>query len=369
MPGRGTSLRLTKTETNLSAINGCAVLPFDDFVPWNNQYDIIKAEVFELFQTAVSGVYLQLLFLISAPANILCMIVFYKHGLRERINLCVFSLSLVDFIFITHSFLQHADSLYMQVIAGLKYNGILGFFLQNKLIGFFGFWWASAFITTLIACERCACVVSPLRAHLLLKTKTTAAIIVIATVVIVGLYCVVGARWTGGCVYDPAANKTTITSYESDFFLANVYLVDTLEGVAYGIILPVFCVSVVTAASAITTVKLRHMMEWRQQTSSAATSSSRDVTLTRMLIGMRLCGLHSNMKKHPRRELQANNTRCTVLTSHPVDTRVDCVVRCAVPMAAVVSPAIPPTALHECVGEKEVQRVQWATVSQVCTRI
>ncbi|PVD28415.1 hypothetical protein C0Q70_11002 [Pomacea canaliculata] len=176
----------------------------------------------------------------------------------------------------------------MKLVTGSRYTGILGIYLRNKLLGILGFWWASGFITTLIACERCACVVSPLRAHVLLKTKTTAAIIVIATVVIVGLYCVVGSRWTVKCIFNPVANKTTVNAYSSDFFLANVHLVDTLEGTVYGVILPVFSVSVVTTASAITTVKLRHMMEWRQKTSSAATSSSRDVTLTRMLIGIRM---------------------------------------------------------------------------------
>ncbi|PVD28416.1 hypothetical protein C0Q70_11003 [Pomacea canaliculata] len=273
-------------DRNLSTIDGCVVLEFKDFVPWNNPYDVIKEEVYLLFQNAVSGVYLPILFLISTPANILCMIVFYKHGLRERINLCVFSLSFVDFIFITHAFLQHADTLYMKVVTGSRYTGILGIYLRNKLLGILGFWWASAFITTLIACERCACVVSPLRAHVLLKTKTTAAIIVIATVVIVGLYCVVGARWTVECIFDPVANKTTITTYSSDFFLANVHLVDTLEGTVYGVILPVVLRECCNNSFCHHNTQVTSHDGVETKTSSAATSSSRDVTLTRMLIGM-----------------------------------------------------------------------------------
>ncbi|PVD28414.1 hypothetical protein C0Q70_11001 [Pomacea canaliculata] len=157
----------------------------------------------------------------------------------------------------------------MKLLTGSRYSGMLGILLKNKVMALCG----------------------PSSA----KNSNHWAIIVVAAIVIVGPFFIVSARWTVGCVYDPVAKSPVHTTYSSDFYLAHAHLVDTLEGVVYGVILPVFCVSVVTTASAITAVKLRHMAAWRQQTSSAASSGTRDVTLTRMLIGMSILFVTCNV--------------------------------------------------------------------------
>ena len=51
----------------------------------------------------------------SAPTNILNMLVFVKHGLKERINLCVFFQSLADFVYMTTNFLLYSDRIYLKV--------------------------------------------------------------------------------------------------------------------------------------------------------------------------------------------------------------------------------------------------------------
>jgi hypothetical protein len=45
----------------------------------------------------------------SFPTNILSMAVFVKQGLKERINLCLFSLSLVDLVYMTFNFLLYCE--------------------------------------------------------------------------------------------------------------------------------------------------------------------------------------------------------------------------------------------------------------------
>ena len=51
-----------------------------------------------------------ILFLIGGPANVLNMAVFYKQGLKERINVCLFALSLSDFLFVLQTFVLYIES-------------------------------------------------------------------------------------------------------------------------------------------------------------------------------------------------------------------------------------------------------------------
>ncbi|KAL8598200.1 hypothetical protein ACOMHN_043271 [Nucella lapillus] len=80
---------------------GCVVLSVKPgaFIPWDNPDNLISREVEVAVDTAVAVVFLPILFAISAPTNVLNMIVFCKHGLKERINLCLFSLSLADSLY------------------------------------------------------------------------------------------------------------------------------------------------------------------------------------------------------------------------------------------------------------------------------
>lgn len=56
------------------------------------------------------------LFILGFPTNILNAAVFYKHGLRERINLCLFALALADLIVVTVLFLLSAEQAYRNLV-------------------------------------------------------------------------------------------------------------------------------------------------------------------------------------------------------------------------------------------------------------
>ncbi|KAK7503222.1 hypothetical protein BaRGS_00005487 [Batillaria attramentaria] len=61
----------------------------------SDQYpdDLVSQETFLTLASIHSGVVVPTLFLICASTNTINMIVFYKHGLHERFNLCVFCLA------------------------------------------------------------------------------------------------------------------------------------------------------------------------------------------------------------------------------------------------------------------------------------
>ncbi|XP_076437872.1 uncharacterized protein LOC143277030 [Babylonia areolata] len=263
---------------------GCLVFGTEpgSFIPWDNPDNIVSQDTEKAVDTAVGAICLPILFLISVPSNLLNMLVFWKQGLKERINLCLFALSLVDLLHMINNFFFNVDRLYLPFTESK--GPVLEFILHQKLLGFRGFSWLSGFVSVLIACERCFCVVSPLRSQTVLKTRTTAIIIVLGTVLIMTGALVIGMRWSLVCAFDPETNTTSKFLYTSEFYIKHQAHMDLLT-LFVGTVQPLTYVCVVTAATIVTSVKLKKMLRWREQTSSS-TMSSREMALTRTLIAV-----------------------------------------------------------------------------------
>ena len=71
------------------------IIKFSEFVPCDNPGNVISFEVEDLVHELKDVVFLPILFLIGGPANVINMAVFYKQGLKERINVCLLALSLM----------------------------------------------------------------------------------------------------------------------------------------------------------------------------------------------------------------------------------------------------------------------------------
>ncbi|KAK7495261.1 hypothetical protein BaRGS_00013443 [Batillaria attramentaria] len=271
--------------TNVSAPDGCITLqlrPFE-FNPWDNPDNLMSHEVEHLFDVIVAVGFLYVLFLVSAPTNVISMIAFYKQGIKERINLCLFLQSFADLVYMTFNFLLYSDRLYLEIRNGPSRSFMTAMMLNNYLACLYSFSWASGFMTVVIASERCFCVVSPFRSQRILRTRTMGLIIVAAFVVIFGGFFVVGARWTIACIFSPLTQSTSYEIYPRQWYLQHKQIIDTLDGV-YGLILPCTFVFVVTVTTTATVVKITKMTSWREKTSSANVAA-REIALTRMLIG------------------------------------------------------------------------------------
>ena len=93
---------------------GCITIQFQDFIPWDNPDNIISFETEQLIRKLKDVVFLPILFLIGGPANVINMVVFYKQGLKERINVCLFALSLADGLYLANNMLLYGEQLYLQ---------------------------------------------------------------------------------------------------------------------------------------------------------------------------------------------------------------------------------------------------------------
>ncbi|XP_076460133.1 uncharacterized protein LOC143293111 [Babylonia areolata] len=252
------------------------------FIPWDNPDNIVSQETEKAVETAVGAVCLPVLFLLSVPCNVLNMAVFWKQGLSERINLCLFCLSLVDFLHVLNRFVVNVDRLRPPFTEDT--GPVFEFIIQHKLIGLRSFTWLSGFISMLIACERCLCVVSPLRSQTILKTRTTAVLLAMGTVLIMPGSFLIGLRWGLACVFDPDTNTTSKNIYTGKFYAQNKEHLDVLTFFV-ATLQPFTYVTVVLATTIVTSVKLKKMASWREKTSSGVLSS-REVALTRTLIAV-----------------------------------------------------------------------------------
>ena len=277
------------TRTHPTAVpDGCMVLSVEpgDFIPWDNPDNLVSQEVEQAVDLAVAVFFLPALLLLSVPTNVVNMLVFWRHGVRERINLCLFCLSLADLIYITHSFLYSLDKLYQPFTGETGVGIVFQFFADHHLLFLRAFNWESGFLSMLIACERCLCVYSPLRAQKIFKTRSTGFAIFVSTLVHHALIYISSSRWGIACAFDPVTNSTSKAIYPTKYYLQNQEVIDTLTGIVTALLLPACYVTVVSVTTALTLIKLHTMATWRKQTSSASAVSSREVALTRMLIGI-----------------------------------------------------------------------------------
>ena len=159
------------------------------------------------------------------------------------------------------------------------------FMTNHYVVGFIGFVAVSQALSAIIASERCFCILQPLRSQTVLRTSTMTAIIVAVSVLVLGLYLMMVARYNIVCAYDPVSDNLKLIMIGSKFYLRHKKLLDILFIFVYGAGFPCAVIVVVTTTTITTAIKLRQVAAWRAGASSSGGSvSPREVALTRMLV-------------------------------------------------------------------------------------
>nr|KAG5688563.1 hypothetical protein BaRGS_002778 [Batillaria attramentaria] len=146
------------------------------FLPWDNPENLMTLEQLEMTTIITNCVLNPLVLLVGVPTNIISCLVFYKQGLRDRMNLCLFVLALVDTVYLVSVFVIGVHSfigLWAQDV-GQKYDVTMSLYFSWFMWGMRA---ASGCITMVIAVERCVCVVFPLRANSIMRTRTMGALL------------------------------------------------------------------------------------------------------------------------------------------------------------------------------------------------
>nr|KAG5699409.1 hypothetical protein BaRGS_016255 [Batillaria attramentaria] len=225
-----------------------------------------------------------ILLLVGVSTNIVNCLVFYRQGLKERMNLCLFSLALIDMAFVVVFFLMHLNCL---VAHFSPEAGQWWFYFTSKyLVGFHaGFLLSSGCLITIIAVDRCLCVTMPLKAATLVNTRTMAVIIVVIVIVVHAGCSLLPFSTDVVAMSHPVTGATVFILTYTRFYLDNKVLLKILIDVVLRIAIPFTSFAVVTAATAITVIQLKRAITWRATTGSGSDDNNvRQKSLAKMLV-------------------------------------------------------------------------------------
>ena len=140
------------------------------FIPCDNAENLVDKATREEVEGLLLMTVLPSLELFDVTTNVINCMVFVRQGLRDRINLCLFSLDLADISFLLFMFSAKFFSflgLFDRDLEGYwsqkHTNTVLGPRMEKMNI--------SNLMTMIISVERCICVVSPFSAKRFLKTR------------------------------------------------------------------------------------------------------------------------------------------------------------------------------------------------------
>ncbi|KAL8616334.1 hypothetical protein ACOMHN_056277 [Nucella lapillus] len=277
-----------KSDGVLTVPEGCVSTEIFQFIPWDNQDNLVPKEADNLVNLLLLGMCLPVMFVVSFATNIVSMVVFYKHGLKERINACLFTLSLVDLLSVSVAFGYSSDVVYVYFIGKGGELGLTAqFFIRNRLMGLWGFVTASQMVYCVIAVERCLCITRPLLVKSFMPTKTTVVVLWVMIVLITGCFLfVAGVRYNVMCVLDLRDRSILHVNYPTDFYYRHQFVMDIMYSVVYGLFFPGLAFVCVTVSTVVTAVKLKKLSKWRESVSSASDAvTSRDEAITRVIVG------------------------------------------------------------------------------------
>ncbi|KAL8595115.1 hypothetical protein ACOMHN_019153 [Nucella lapillus] len=267
-----------------STVTICKIIDNNTRIPWNHPGNLVSWRTEELFYTICSGLLIPLFFIFGTPANVLNMVVFYKQGLKERINFCLFLLALIDILHLTPLFIFQVEHVNSWFTGKLRNGEIYRFMRNNNLLGFYGFGYGSMLLAAIISTERCVCVLFPLKAQRCIPTKAFAIVVVFAVSTVSMLYFISSAQYRSGCYYEEKTQRLSWQYVLNDEYISkNQAMLRILDGVFYGICISVGCPALVLISTIITAIKLRQIVRWRSQSSSIM-SSPKEIGVTKMLI-------------------------------------------------------------------------------------
>nr|KAG5709228.1 hypothetical protein BaRGS_017980 [Batillaria attramentaria] len=253
------------------------------YSPWNNPSNIITFATFLRIERALFCWVNLVLVAIGVPTNVLNCVVFFRQGLRDRMNLCLFSLASVDMLFVG---LYYFSGLYCLVgeFGDPELAEWLKWTLRQSMTGLHtGFMLSSGCLTAIISVEKCVCVFLPMKAATLMRTRTMAVLIASTVLCLQGLCLQFPLQMYVGDGVAPVSNRTTYRLRSTRLYLDNRLLFDFLENTVIMAVIPFLTFIVVVVATTVTVIQLKRAISWRKK-STAGADIRKEVALVKMLV-------------------------------------------------------------------------------------
>ncbi|XP_076440972.1 uncharacterized protein LOC143280224 [Babylonia areolata] len=279
----------TTVSHNASAVNSSDVItPQDLSAPSGELAGFVTSGALQAVENVIHIGVLPVLVITGTVTNVINMAVFRRQGLDDRVNLCLFrrvSLSLADLGYLLFLMVGKCHSL-VSLVDPLK-GGYWKIRYMNTVTGiYWGFMNTSAILTVIISLERCACVLAPLHAKLLIRVRTMAVLIVCVFVFVLGLYGLYNLRYTviARTHLSNSKHSTVYVAVLSSFHLQHRAVTDTIY--YFSAAIPIISLVVVIITTAITATQLHLTVAWRKETAQQSVTNSREVALTKMLVAI-----------------------------------------------------------------------------------
>lgn len=228
-----------------------------------------------------------LLFVVGAPTNVVNLLVFWRQGLYDRINLCLFALALTDlgYVLVVSTLAVLKIFEFFDPDRGSEYYTkslacLLGLMYTLKTI--------SGCVTMVIAVERCICVVYPLQASSVISTRAMATLLGALAVSSSLLHVPVSLKYSAAGVYSQETGRIQWRLIPSPMFAQNKAAFEAIHDLLLSSAVPLLTFLVVWFATAKTVTQLRFSAEWRKAAANLSTGSDAasqlQLAATRMLV-------------------------------------------------------------------------------------
>lgn len=236
----------------------------------------------QLLETVVNIGVTSLICVVSVAGNVVNCLVFWRQGLKDRMNVCLFSLALANGFYMSCTFAVQCVAAFIHFSSEL-----LGEEYSSKGFAYFRCVLYAGRATThcitmVIAVERCLRVVYPLQARSLNQTHRIKVLVLSLFILLNGLYLLFPFSYH----VDQKKRKNeewhwTVT--RTQFLVENNVLVVTLIFVVLESFLPVVALMTVSISTVITVTHLQAAMKWRKSI-CCRDDHGQQVALTKMLV-------------------------------------------------------------------------------------
>lgn len=245
---------------------------------------LISNDVERLIDRLKSAILIPIFFLIGSPTNCLSLAVFYRLGLARRVNLCLFCLAFVDLLSTSFDLVLYAERVYNQFTTGERNTQAYIFIANHKFMGFYGCGYLAMIFMAIIACDRCLCILLPIKAKAILGVKAMAAILFVLSTTTFFSSFFIALGYRVDCFYEVITQAIYYKKSLTDFYSQNKAVMTALDNIFIGFFISLGCPLTVFVATIVMVIKLRKTVEWRKNATDS--DSSKEIALTKMLLAL-----------------------------------------------------------------------------------
>lgn len=243
---------------------------------------IVSEQTYQTIRLVVGGFMTVIITAVGIPGNLINCLVFQRQGLKYRMNLSLFCLSLMDLLFLVSSL--GFSLVILLVFFGMSEEHYLRA-IQTSTGVICAFKATSACFNMVITVERCLCVMLPLRATSLIRTSTMALIMASTSIIVQLGYLPLALKYQVRKVELNGITQWQLVLSETGLKYKN--LIDKIVLSGMSTIIPLVTIAVATIATFIILVRLRTVMKWRKTISSTYSDNEQQQTaLAQMFVGV-----------------------------------------------------------------------------------